>query len=851
MPTHDKTSDRLRRFTGPSLARIAFPLGGIGTGTVSLGGRGQLCDWEIFNRPAKGRDLPYTFFALWAKAAGKEPVARVLERRILPPYDSGFGLPTGAVSGLPRLAECEFVGGYPTAELSFSDPALPLEVSLEALNPFIPMDDRSSGMPMALFTWSLTNTGAEAVSASLCLSLLNACGYDGVDKLSNRHCAGFGQNQNAFRREAGMAGLAMTTGKYEADSPRHATMALVTPWPDVSVATRWERAGWWDDVQSFWDDFASDGRLTDERPADPTPDGQTDVGSVAALVDVAPGQTVRIPFIIAWHVPNLSNHWNNEEAVKGRPLTTYYASLWPDAWSVAREALDRLPELEAGTDAYRRALFGSTLPDEVLDAASANASILRTTTCMRTGDGRLNAFEGCGDNCGCCPMNCTHVWNYEQAVAHLFPALERTVRYTDFAHNTRPDGNMAFRTLLPLVDQLWEFKPAADGQMGTVLKAYREWQQGAGDDFLQSLWPGIVRALEYAWRPGSWDADGDGVMEGEQHNTYDIEFYGPNTMMGTLYLAALKAGAEMAEAMGEPDRAARFRDLCARGSEATTDRLWNGEYFTQTVIRPEGATEEPRYQYGAGCLSDHLLGQWFAEVVGLGHVLPGDKVRSALKAIHTHNFRPDLSAHASVQRVYALNDEAGLLLCSWPNGGRPTYPFPYADEVWTGIEYQVAAHLLYEGLIEEGLSIVRAVRNRHDGLKRNPWNEFECGHHYARAMASWSLITALSGCVYRAPRQLIRFEPRIRRDAFTCFFTAGTAWGVFEQVGGRAYVAALTIEWGEVTLAEIVLPQSPSGHVVARLNGATVAARRTDGGSFLLEGGVQLCAGDALTLTVA
>ncbi|MCC6730478.1 MAG: hypothetical protein IT208_14170 [Chthonomonadales bacterium] len=854
-----------RSFTGEYLREVAFPLGGIGTGTVSLGGRGNLRDWEIFNRPGKGRILPYTFFALWARRRGHPPVARVLERQLLPPYSSGFGLPTALVSGLPRLREATFRAIYPLARIDFEDDTVPLRIALEAWNPFVPMDDRASGVPAAVFRWLLTNDGAEPTEAAVCFSLLNACGYNGTDPLGNRHNPLFGANVNEFRRADGLAGLALRRDHPAADDPCFGTMAIATPAPEVTWLTRWERAGWWDDVQSFWDDFATDGGLPDGPEPDPSPDGQTDVGSIAARVVVHPGATVAVPFSLAWHFPNLANHWNTEQAVKGRRLGNWYARQWPDAWAVLADLHATGARLEAQTRAYIECMASSTLPPAAIDAASANASILRTTTVLRTEDGRLNGFEGCGDSVGCCPMNCTHVWNYEQTVAHLFPTLERTVRETDFGHNTRSDGSMAFRTLLPLIGELWAFKPAADGQMGTIMKVYREWLQSGDRAFLERMWPGVERALEFAWRPGGWDPNRDGVMEGEQHNTYDIEFYGPNTMMGTLYLGALRAAEEMADALGLGDAAARYRAVYESGRARHAETLWNGEYFVQRVVPPasveggegvhasapaslQAGEAEPRYQYGPGCLSDHLLGQWFARVVGLGDLLPPEMVRSAIHAVYRHNFRDDLSEHASVQRVYALNEESGLLLCTWPTGGRPRYPFPYADEVWTGIEYQVAAHLIYEGFVDEGMAIVMGARARHDGERRNPWDEFECGHHYARAMSSWSLILALSGYHYDASRGLLAFDPRVSPEDFRCFYSAGTAWGSFRQRReAGAYEAAVEVRWGHIDLRALRLPVGAAARVMAEAAGAPAAASLT-GDLVRFAEPVTLRAGQTLTL---
>jgi hypothetical protein len=293
-------------------------------------------------------------------------------------------------------------------------------------------------------------------------------------------------------------------------------------------------------------------------------------------------------------------------------------------------------------------------------------------------------------------------------------------------------------------------------------------------------------------------------MEGEQHNTYDIEFYGPNPLTGVLYLGALRAGEEMARALGEEAAEEEYRRVYERGRQGMEERLWNGEYYVQRL----DDVDEHRYQFGEGCLSDQLVGQWLASVVGLGHLLPEDRIRQALASIYRYNFRTGLSDHVNPQRVFALNDEAGLLLCSWPRGGQPRYPFPYVHEVFTGIEYQVAAHLMYEGMVEEGLTLVRCARERYDGERRNPWDEIECGHHYARAMSSWSLLLALSGCLHSAPNRSMTFAPRLQPEDFRCFFTAGEAWGSYAQrLDGRQQVHRLDLCWGRLTLERLGFPR--------------------------------------------
>jgi len=845
-----------RSYTSASLKEIAFPLGGIGTGTVSLGGRGQLRDWEIFNRPGKGKGLMYTFPAVFTRTASGNTMARVLESRIPPPHIAGGGCPPHEVYGLPRLSDAVFTGEYPFARVDFRDPNLPVKIILTAFNPMIPLNEKDSAIPTAILRYKVTNNGSERVDATICWSLQNACGNDGVMG-ATRHHSNYGRQRNEFIEEGGWRGVRMSQSKFPDNDPRTGTMALATTHRNITCKVAWTRSGWWDDAQAFWDDFRTDGEFSaagyPEDWSDTTDDITSDITSLGLMVSLGPGESAELPFIIAWHFPNRVNYWNREEEVKDKPLRNRYGDLWKDAWDVAGYVVANMERLESESSAFRDALYGSTLPRVVLDAAGANMSIMRTTTGLFLDDDRFYGFEGSSDNSGCCPMNCTHVYNYEQSIAFLYPRLERTMRVTDFTNNLFEDGKMAFRTLLPLQGRpIWGYHAAADGQMGCILKYYREYLISGDDAFLRDLYPGAKKALEYAW--AEWDKDQDGVMEGVQHNTYDIEFHGPNTMMGTLYLGALRAMEKIAKIVGDDEFADKCRGISEKGSEKQSEALSNGDFFFQEV----DLDKAPRYQFGQGCLSDQLLGQWFCEVVGLGKVLPADQVRSALESIFRHNWKPDLSEHESIQRTYALNNEAGLLLCTWPNGGRPAFPFVYADEVWTGIEYQVAAHLMYENMLEEGLRIVRGARDRHDGIARNPWDEFECGHHYARAMASWSLVTALSGFRYNAPKKKIVFGPKVCSSDFRCFYSTGSGWGTFtQQLKGGKLVARIGVTWGELDLAKVRLDvpsDARCGEATASVDGKISAVasctRKDDSAVVALRETVKISAGQALEIVV-
>jgi hypothetical protein len=460
----------------------------------------------------------------------------------------------------------------------------------------------------------------------------------------------------------------------------------------------------------------------------------------------------------------------------------------------------------------------------VIDAVSANLAILKSPTVLRQKNGNVWGWEGCFTAGGCCHGTCTHVWNYAQSLCHLFPALERTLREQELVRSIDERGHVTFRAALPDGPTTHDFHPAADGQLGGILKLYRDWQISGDTAWMKSLYPKAKQSLDFCIR--TWDPDRRGVLFEPHHNTYDIEFWGPDGMCGSIYIGALSAMSLLAAGLREQEDERVYRQLAEKGASFMDGELFNGDYYQQNVrykdlrdqsflqsIAKVGArssevmkllkAEGPKYQYGSGCLSDGIIGGWMTQLYGVDVPLDRANIRSTLKAIHRHNFKSDLSTHANCQRPgYALGHEPGLLLCSWPRGGKPTLPFVYSDEVWTGIEYQVASHLILEGFVREGLAIVKAVRRRYDGYVRNPWNEYECGSYYARAMASYALLPSLSGFRYSAVEQTLWFGPKVDRRPFTTLFSTATGYGTI--ILDKSSLTISVIE-GQVALKRIVL----------------------------------------------
>ena len=777
-----------RQFRGRQLRMISFPLGGVAAGSIGLGGRGQLANWEIFNRPNKGYRPSYAFPSIWAQRGNGKPITRVLETRIQPPYEGQDGLGSSNAPGLSRLESATFTGEYPLAHIDFEDRTLPVEVELDAFSPFIPHDPDDSGLPVAVLRYIVKNPSSAAAQVSIAFSIENPV-TTRTDSSGGAQLAADKGRTNEFRAGNKIAGLVMGNSALAHEDPMAGEFALAasTDGANVSHWTGWPAGRWWNAPLHFWDQFSKAGELGAETGV------RNVVGVLCLNRMIAAGQSANFEFILGWRFPNRTPDWCGWEAPPGEGKTIIgnaYASRFKNAWDAVAYTASHLSDLEARTRAFASALRESTLPAVVKEAASANLSTLATTTCFRTADGEFHGFEGSDDTRGCCFGNCTHVWNYETVTTFLFPSFARSLRKSAFGYSMDNDGAIHFRQLLPEGKVRSGFA-AADGQMGQIIHAWLDWKISGDRELLAATWPSTKKALEFAWVRGGWDANRDGVMEGVQHNTYDVEFYGPNPMCGIYYLGALRAAEEMAKAAGDSNASLTYRALFDQGSKWIDANLFNGEFYIQ---KPRGFrkdeiadhlrsdmgsenTESPEYQVGAGCLVDQLVGQYMADISGLGPLVSPEKIRAALQSIDRYNYKRGLADHDNTERTFALNDEASVVICDYGKAERPLVPFPYFAETMTGFEYTAAVLMISWGMVDEGLECIGNIRQRYDGEKRNPWDEAECGHHYARAMAAWSAVVALSGFSYDGATASVVAAPRFAGNTFQCFWSTGTGWG--------------------------------------------------------------------------
>ncbi len=816
--------EMLKSYDADHLLNIALPLGGIGTGTVSLGGRGELRDWEIMNVPGKGystvvkgNDAP--FFAIYTRDEHGDAKTKAL---LGPLYDSEYQDKEGRSvnnHGLPRFRNATFSSTYPFGLVKLWDEQMPVKVRLLGFNPLIPGDEDASGIPIAILQYEVENLTEGDLTVSIAGSLRNFIGKDGrevqVDWKGDQVPIGALDNRNIYRENNRVQGIYMYSKGVDQNHPAWGTMALTTPLEEdseLSYRTSSIPNSWSHALLDFWDDFSADGVLIEKSErADEDP-----MASLAVGKTLLAGEKRVFTFYLTWHFPNRQT-WGGWSSDASTRVGNYYTTRYEDAWDVIEKEANHIPGLTTKTLSFVKAMMRSTYPDVVKEAALFNLSTLRSQTVFRTEDGKMFGWEGVMDRFGSCHGSCTHVWNYETATAFLFNDLAMSMREVEFAHATHETGLMSFRVNLPLEYAQNSPIAAADGQMGTIMKFYREWQLSGDHAFLERHWEKVKSALAFAWIKGGWDADQDGMMEGVQHNTMDIEYFGPNPQMQFWYLGALRAAERMAQAMNDLSFAESCRKLYTQGSELTDSLIFNGEYYFQKLVPVKSKNDiaygltanmgsknlqDPDYQLMNGCLVDQLVGQYMAHVLDLGYLADTAHIRSAYRSILAYNHRDDLSDHFNNMRSYAMGDEKALLMASWPHGGRPTIPFPYWSEVMTGFEYAAGIGMLYEGMEKEGLEVMTNIRERYNGSKRNPYDEAECGHHYARAMASWSSVLALSGFHYSGVDKSIRFTERPGRY----FWSNGSAWGEceIEEIDGNLSVD-FSVLHGEIELMRFQL----------------------------------------------
>jgi uncharacterized protein (DUF608 family) len=762
---------------------IGMPVGGINTGTVYLGGDGRLWLWDIFNSQQEGIDPKSvdwgTELHVGKKVRSRDGSAYVQPARDIRPMEQGFAfkIQVGKQTYLKKMIaddwdEIIFEATYPMASIRYISKELPLEITANVYSPFIPLDEKSSGLPCTIYSFSIKNNSQMPVSVSILGWLEN--------KVSIRSAGSKDIRRNEVLAEGKLktvqGSINLNGSLLQLQDPDFGTLGIASLGGDSKAIT---------DLQ-FPITLASFAQQN-EKFTENTIDQQL-IAAIRAVYQIKPGATIEAHFSIAWHFANLK--LNQAIQDKGR----YYANWFSSASEVLTYVHQNFSSLSNTSKLWKNTWFDSSLPWWFLERTFSNISTLATTTAHRFRSGRFYAWEGVG----CCEGTCTHVWQYAQAVGRIFPGIERDTRQRiDLGLSLQPDGMIWYRGEV--------VKTAAiDGQAGTILRIYREHQMSVDKKFLNKNWDKIKLATEWVIRQ---DKNQDGMEDTPIENTLDAVWDGEIAWLVGLCIAAVKAAGAMAAEMKDSEFEKICNEYVIKGSRNMEEKLFNGEYF---IHRPDEIKGREKLGSYNTCHIDQVYGQSWSHQVALGRIIDKEKTLKALQSLWKYNFTPDVGPYIKERtggRPYALAGEGGLVMNTNPkNETRPygdniTWQLGYFHECMSGFEHQVASHMMAEGMTDEAMVITRMIHDRYHAAKRNPFNEIECSDHYARAMASYGTFITACGFEYHGPNGHMAFNPKLNPEKFKAPFTSAAAWGCYEQErGSQKLQASLLVQYGELSL---------------------------------------------------
>ncbi|XP_065657388.1 non-lysosomal glucosylceramidase isoform X2 [Hydra vulgaris] len=813
------------KYSGEALRAVELPLGALGGGCISIGGDGGLRQWQINNRVAHDAHAPNSFFAI--KIDNSAVVLQSAElyddSKFHPsPYITDHFIPGASrdlLKELPGVKSIEITAKFPVVEVAYTDDKLKgFDVHLEAFSPKVPLDSTASSTPVIIFEFYVKNTTKDDAEVSLLSSLQNIAGWDCYTPITNQvYNKNYGGNTNSLYTVGSLYGIDMSNVSMkdlDAFNGHVSIMALSQSGDNMSTMLQYS------DVKDLWNNFIQFSSLPGQGEPGTSKVGQTYCGAINMSRKVPAGSSTTFTFLLGWHFPNRYKDWDPFVSIPNTPMFigTHYSTVWKTIIDVINYTVTHLADLRKLTYNFRDSMFNSTLPWQLIDSAAGRVSVLNSQTFMWHMDGYMYAFEGCYNSSGSCPLNCTHVLNFEMALAFLYPDLERTMREIDLLFQITPHGVVPSRSPCPLeLRRLWttwenySTDPAScmicvDGELGTVLKTYREIRQGASKGWFNTVW-NPIKLLMNRWLD-VMDTDKNGMIYGPQPNTYDVATYGYSTLIGLLYLCALRATEEMAKLQNDMDFAKVCRD-CFNLGTVNLDKacFTNGKWYTHVM--------DPAHPYnvlGSCTFIGGMYGQWWAYILNLGYLLPQEHIKSHLKYTYTRNFVPSFDPKTQSPRAFCDQRDSGWVIGVWDDGTKPASPLYYTSEIaWSGVIYPFAAMLIEEGLTKEGLDVLEKTRYFYDGTRRSPWNEIECGDHYARPLSSFALFHIASGqswsYTYKDNVHL-GFHPKLNADDFCGFFVLGTCWGTYkQQLNGLRNngCAELKIAYGELKLSHFEL----------------------------------------------
>lgn len=784
--TYKKTKNELRY--------IGMPVGGICSGGVYVGGDGRLWLWDIFNQNQLGvvtKTLPVKLESFNIKEINNTHGSLYLEPLTeVSPLQQGFALSIkqNGTTVIKRLQqddwdEVTFESTYPVATIKYIDNNLPLQVSVEAFSPFIPGNADDSGLPATIQAITIKNTGSSNISVEV------------IGWLENKILLNSEKKNADFSRINKITENKLYSGIVLQGTTTNKELEKAADYGNMCFACLEKNAISIEDVNTSENKRAY--KIKDLiKPTTNAP-----VAGIIIEYHLKADQEIKSDFIISWYMSNTSfySDKNIQEMTVQDADKHYYTTRFADANAVAAYIAQKYTSLKDKTMLWKQTWYDSTLPWWFLERTFSNISTMATTTTHRFQSGRYYAWEGVG----CCHGNCTHVYQYAQAVSRIFPELERDTR-------ERVDLGIGYDEATGMIHIRGEKTgPSIDGQAGTVLRIYREHQMSSNYTFLRKNWAKIKKAVIFIMVQ---DKNKDGMEDTPMENTLDALWHGEIAWIVGLCIAGVRAGQAMAEEMEDMDFAERCRKYIELGSKNMEQYLFNGEYF---IHRPDPSVGKKEIGSFNTCHIDQVYGQGWVWQVGLERILSKEKTMSALQALWKYNYMPNVGPYIKTHsdgRFYALAGEGGMIMNTNPYnddnpyGNAKAWQVGYFSECMSGFEHQVASHMMAEGMIRESLVLTRSIHDRYHAFKRNPFNEVECSDHYGRAMASYGTFVTACGFTYHGPKGQIGFAPKLTPENFKAPFTSANGWGSYSQQRNENLLSAqLKVSYGNLNVKKFTV----------------------------------------------
>lgn len=772
--------------------RSGLALGGIGTGSVELRKDGNFYNWSIFNNYPKGTgpifklpDLPHShledslmFFLVRYQVAGEPPQLKILQLN-----DS---LREGALESIAYyypwmsgVAQIDYAARFPFISMRFLDPEMPLEIELEAYSPFVPHDIKNSALPAIYFNFKVASTTAQPVEVSIVGTLRNLVGYDQVMK----------HFTSSVKAEAEYKFFSHSAGGMDTAASTYGQMGLGALGGDeVSYYLGWEHKHPYYErllVNPAFpniDDTANRNIRTEEgqligRLGSRTND-QRCYSSIAVSQTLRGKANMDANFFMNWYFPNAYGAIHDRDGLgPGQPLGAdyvrglkrtkrvghYYENFFGDIEEVADYTVAEREDLYNRSQHFLSGMYATTAPPFVLDQVNAQLNTFITSSTL-TKAGKFGIREGLTPSKAWGPNVTADVSLYGSAmILGLFPELQKTMMRLH--RNLQTENGSIHHGLGHDLDYTqngtFGVNHRVDLTPNYIQMVLRDYLWTNDKAYLEEMWPSVKKGVDYVLRELDHDGDQMPDMHGIMCSYDNFPMYGLAAYLLSQWIAATELASIAAADMGEKQWSDKCKAIARQGRAMMEKHLWNGRYFRlSNDYRGDKGKDE-------GCLTDQMVGQWVAHTAGLGRFWDKEKIHTALRTILEYSF---------IGGRFVRN-------CTWPEH-RDLYPIQdtnlwvdQANTPWTGVELGLASFLIYEGLVEEGLAVIKAVdeRYRAEGLY---WDHQEFGGHYYRPMSAWAIMNALAGLSISRGHYSFN-PPRLtgRDDRF--FFSASSGTGHF------------------------------------------------------------------------